>query len=84
MHLPPHSHPQRRHLRLHIHRHHWFPSQPYYALSPPHSALIHHWIVMLLSPHPHAPHHHPRLHICRHHWFPGQISPVQLRPVIAG
>jgi len=25
----------------------------YYALSPPHSALIHHWLAMLLAPHPH-------------------------------
>jgi len=44
----------------------------YYALSPPHSALMHHRLVMLVPPHPHRHHHHPHNHIPRHHLFPGQ------------
>src|SRR5882757_9355724 len=55
-------------------------------VSPPHSALIHHRLAMILPPHPHPhPHHrHPRPHTRRHHWFPGQTSRVPSRAVVAG
>jgi len=44
----------------------------YYALSPPHSALINHRLAMLIPPHPH-PHHRPaRFRTLQHPWFPGQ------------
>jgi len=44
----------------------------YYALSPPHSVLIHHRLAMLLAPYPqpHPDRCHPRPHTGRPHWFP--------------
>jgi len=58
----------------------------YYALSPPHSALILQRLAMLLPPHPH-PHpdrRHSRPHTLRHHWFPGQTSRVQSQAGVTG
>jgi len=51
-------------------------------VSPLHSALIHHPLVMLLPPHPHPhPHRrHPRPHTRRHHWVPGQSSTFCVDP----
>jgi len=60
--IPPHPHLHRRHPRTLARRHHWFPGQTYYALSPPHSVLIHHQLARLLPPHPHTHRRHPRPH----------------------
>jgi len=76
--LPPHPH--HRHPRPHTRQHYWF----YYALSPLHSALIHHRLAMLLPPHSHPHHHHALPYTSRHHWFPDQTIRVQSWPVVAG
>jgi len=55
----------------------------YYALSPPHVALIHHRLAMILPPHPHPHCHHPSPHTPQHHWFPGETSRVQSQPIVA-
>jgi len=48
----------------------------YDALSPLHSALIHHQLEMLLPPHSHPHHCHRCPHTHRYLWFPGQTSQI--------
>jgi len=82
--IPPHPHPHRCHPRTLTRRHHSFLGQTYYALSPPHSALIHHRFARHLPPHPHTHCRNPRPHTRRHHWFPGRTSRIESRAIIAG
>jgi len=89
--IPSPPHPHRQHLRTNTCRHtptntcrhHGFPGQNYYAISVPHSALIHHQLARLLTSHPHPHLRHPLPHTHRHYWFPGPSSGVQSMPIVA-
>jgi hypothetical protein len=62
-----HPHLHHYQARTHTRRHHWFAGTCHYALGPPDSVLIHHWLVMLL-PTQALPHgRHPRPDTYRHH-----------------